>query len=226
MGPDSEEYVRLVSACTGRPISPTGTTIIRRVGRGLRSTRNTIFINFSNLAMTSIAGLHHGFHRNNIRCGIVGGALAHVTTSRLNCGTLSTVLRNPATLTFSTRSTMTPTGVLGRFVGRAGARTLAMGTNLISNRIVSITTISTLTDLPDHRRLLTGLINDVRTPVSNLIGMLRNGVHGVICILSTMHTGGTRRRATWLTCVAGGLGSGVSAVRMFRGSWEEGRKDR
>lgn len=163
-------------------IARSGGTVITRVGRALSRTGNTMLVNCSNLAITRTASLHHGVLTRNIRCGMVGGALAHVTTGRLGLRNFTRRLRNPATLTASGSSTITPTHMVRRFVGTARGRIMAIGTNVIRNRIVSTTNIGTVTSLPGHRNVLSVLLSMLRTPI-----------HGITCTIGTItRTGPTR----------------------------------
>lgn len=144
-----------------------------------------IIISCHNLAISRMARLHGRLHRTNIRVHIVGGAFLHHTTSGTNCRNLSRAFANPATITFNSRSTATPTHVFSGFT--RSRRTLAVGNNVVSKRIIALSRVRTLTGLPGHRNVLSVLYSILRTPI-----------HGFTCTIGTITSDGSRD-TTWST---------------------------
>lgn len=158
--------------------------MIGGIGRVLAGTRATVIISCHNLAITRIASLHGRLHSTNVGVVIVGGGVLRHTIRNASCRSLGDAFINPATMTFSSRSTVTPTGVLGGFT--SSRRTLRVGNNFVRGGIRALSGVGRCTALPDHRSLLSVLTDTLRSPVQ-----------GVTHTIGTITSGGDRRRTTW-----------------------------
>lgn len=182
-----------------------GRPVMSRVVGGIGSTRSMMLIGCDNLAIRRSATLHGRLERTNIMCGMCGGAVVRHTFRNARYRRLVRRLRKAGTVTVSTASTATPTEVLSGFTG--GTPTLRLITNVIRKGCGSRTNVRTLTKVPSERRLLNGLLKDVRSPVA-----------GFTHILGRVTRGGNSRTTTrwFLVPRTWGRSDGCSGVAVRR----------
>lgn len=192
-----------------RDILRRGGTVITRLSRELGDSVANIIIDCRNVGARSSAGLEGRLHRGSIGCAMMGGALLSHTYRRTNLSSVGPILRNAATVTADSDRCTTTTEVL---YGCTGSRSgFGIGSTCLSNTMVSVSAVITLSGLPAERILLTGILNTFRTPVTSFTHTMRTVISGNNIRTYTTRT--TRRTPTrtrtpttrWSTTVGWGF---------------------
>lgn len=160
--------------------------IVAELTEKLKNSRAAIFVDYRGMNVAEATELRRSFREAGAEVKVVKNTLTRIAAERAGLdGLLDGFLTGPTMIAFGFQDPVVPAKLLLDF--SKNKRALEIKGGLVEGRVVSVSEVKALADLPSRDELISQVLRGLQSPLYGLVGVLQGPIRNLVYCLKAIH---------------------------------------